>query len=102
MSFLDKLFGRKKVEPVIHIQTDQDRIEDLIAKLTPDIKEDGDSELGYDSFEAAKELAHIGQSAIKPLIQMLSISSRAHYALGLIGGETVFQALCRELETGNC
>ncbi|HEY4662500.1 MAG TPA: hypothetical protein VIH07_02345 [Candidatus Humimicrobiaceae bacterium] len=99
MSFLDKLFGRKKAEPVI--QTGQGRIEELIAKLTPDIKEDGDSELGSDSFQAAKELAHIGQSAIKPLIQMLSISSRAHYALGLIGGETVFQALCRELETGN-
>jgi len=99
MSFLDKLLGRKKVAPVV--LTDQGKIEKLISKLTPDIKEDIDSELGNDSFKAAEELAQMGQSAIEPLIKMLPISSRAHYALRLIGGETVFQALCRELETRN-
>jgi len=99
MSFLDKLSGRKKVAPVV--QTDQGKIEKLISKLTPDIKEDMDSELGNDSFKAAEELAQMGQSAIEPLIKMLPISSRAHYALRLIGGETVFQVLCRELETRN-
>ena len=99
MNFFDKLSGRKKAAPVI--QTDRDKIEKLIARLTPDIKEDMDSELGSDSFKAAEELAHMGHSAIEPLIQMLPISSRAHYALRLIGGETVFQALSHELETGN-
>lgn len=99
MSFWSKLLGRKKAVPAV--EPGQHSIADLIAKLTPDIREDMDSELGSSSYEAAEELAGMGQPAVEPLMRLLPISSWAHYALGQIGGETAFQALIRELETGN-
>jgi hypothetical protein len=99
MRFLDKLFGRKKAAPVV--KTGEQSIADLLAKLTPDIEEDGDFEMGSKGYDAARQLVGMGQKAVEPLMRMLPISSRAHYALGLIGGEAAFQALCRELGSGN-
>jgi HEAT repeat protein len=77
------------------------QIECLIAKMDPDIKmgfQQDNSGLGY---VQAEELAKIGKAAIVPLIKALPISSEAHWALGLIGGDEALQNLLAELKTQN-
>lgn len=49
----------------------------------------------------AEALARIGQPSVKQLIEVLPLTTYAHYALGLIGGEETFQALLKELKTGD-
>ena len=49
----------------------------------------------------AEALAGIGQPSVKPLIDSLPESTRAYLALGKIGGEEAFQALFKELKSGN-
>ena len=73
---------------------------ELIAQLKPDILT-GQPDITAQSRGPAVELSEIGEPAVDSLIQALPRSSWAHYALGLIGGEKAFQALSRELETGN-
>lgn len=73
---------------------------DLIAELKPDIQT-GQPDITAQSHDPAMELSKIGEPAVEPLIEALPRSSWAHYALGLIGGEKAFQALSKELQTGN-
>lgn len=49
----------------------------------------------------AKEVSTYGELAIEPLSKVLHISTDAHYALGIIGGERAFQLLIKELKTNN-
>jgi len=78
-----------------------DKVRELIAALEPTIEHDGNADIHGRSDEAALSLAKIGEPAVQALIQALPRSSYAHLALGLIGGERAFQALCQELDTGN-
>jgi hypothetical protein len=91
----------KPESPTPLTPSNEKMIRDLLAELTPDIAENMASEMSSDSYRAAEQLAALGETAVEPLVQMLPTSSRAHYALGLIGGETSFKALVRELNTGN-
>jgi hypothetical protein len=105
MSFLGRLFGRKRTKREARTtspgKAEGRRVAELVAALEPDILAGGDSDITGRSSKAAVELSGIGKPAVQPLIQALFRSSYAHFALGLIGGETAFQALCAELQTGN-
>jgi len=103
--FSRKLLGSEENGPTIKNtstgKAQNKRILELIAALEPDIQTGMDADIIGRSSEAASELSKFGQPAVDPLIQALPRSSYAHFALGLIGGETAFHALCRELETSN-
>lgn len=91
MKFFANLFGKSQ----------EKRIKVLIASMDEDIKNGFSQELGNTSANAAKELATLGEIAVDQLTQSLHISSYAHWALGLIGGERAFQTLCQELNNHN-
>jgi len=105
MSFFRKLFDSKKIVPTVKNtpagKAEKKGIAELIAALEPDIQTGMDADITGRSSEAAIELSKFGEPAVEPLIQALSRSSYAHFALGLIGGERAFQSLCRELQTDN-
>jgi HEAT repeat protein len=73
------------------------RIDELIAKLDPDIETGFQDPFVTDSNRAAEELAKMGDAAVEPLMKALPRTSYAHIILGVIGGERAFEALLEEL-----
>jgi hypothetical protein len=82
------------------------RARDLIGKLMKDIAR-GVPASSMPSFmrapdvEAAIALSALGEPAVAVLIEALLQTSYAHMALGHIGGQRAFAALCAELRAGN-
>jgi len=73
------------------------KIKKLVSKFNDDIKNSRPM-LGIPQRTEAKEAAKYGEKAIEYIKPALSVSTDAHYALGLIGGDKAFNVLVEELE----
>jgi len=100
---IEKLRKKESAEEAIPVLVEigQPAIESLIDCMEKDIATNMDTELGSRSYYAAVALSKMGEPAVKPLLRALPSTRWAHFALGLIGGEEAFQALLKELGTGN-
>ena len=70
-----------------------------LSALEEDILARKDTDIDGRSTKAALALVKMGPLAVDPLIVTLPRSTYAHFALGLLGGERAFQALCEELQS---